>query len=140
MSRTILVPHDGSSHAQAALTYTLETFPNARVVLFHAIDPYESPSEEDQFLSLTEEWFHEKQAEANDLFEEARDGVNEGDATIEAATAVGSPPHAIVAALEDTDIDQIVMGNRGRGVAQARLGSTAELVLRRADVPVTVVR
>jgi len=45
MSRSILVPHDGSSHAQAALEYALETVPDARIVLFHAIDPFEPTPE-----------------------------------------------------------------------------------------------
>ncbi|MFC6719050.1 universal stress protein [Natrialbaceae archaeon GCM10025810] len=143
MSRSILVPHDGSVHAQAALEYALETFPNARIVLFHAIDPFElAPGDEgDRFAPLTDEWLDEQRAAAIGLLEEARDSVDRGSATLEIETAVGSPPQTIVAAVEDTETDQIVTGSRGRGgPAQVRVGSTAEHVVRRASVPVTVVR
>ncbi|MFC4541390.1 universal stress protein [Halosolutus amylolyticus] len=142
MSRSILVPHDGSAHAQAALRYAIETFTDARLVLFHAIDPFEvSPDQEAQLPPLTEEWLDEQQAEADDLFEAALADVETGGATIETDSAVGSPAQTIVAYAEDHDVDAIVMGSRGRtNAAEFRLGSTAELVVRRASVPVTVVR
>ncbi|WP_265109927.1 universal stress protein [Halosolutus halophilus] len=142
MSRSILVSHDGSAHAQAALRYALETFPDARLVLFHAIDPFEViPDEEDQLPPLTQEWRDQQRADAADLFEEALAAVDEEGATIETDTSVGSPAQTIVAYAEDAAIDGIVMGSRGRSnAADLRLGSTAELVVRRASVPVTVVR
>ncbi|ELY47207.1 universal stress protein [Natronorubrum bangense] len=141
MSRSILVAHDGSPHAQDALQYALETFPNARLVLFHAIDPFELTPEEDQLPPLTEEWFEEQHAGATDLFEDALEEIETESLTIETETAVGSPAQTIVAAVEETDVDGIVIGSRGRGnVAEARMGSTAELVVKRANVPVTVVR
>ncbi len=141
MSRSILVAHDGSSHAQDALQYALETFPDARLVLFHAIDPFELTPEEDQLPPLTEEWLEEQHAGATDLFEDALEEIDTERVTIETETAVGSPAQTIVAAVEETDVDGIVIGSRGRGnVAEARMGSTAELVVKRANVPVTVVR
>ncbi|MBZ6497066.1 universal stress protein [Natrinema longum] len=141
MSNSILVAHDGSSHAQSALEYALETFPDARIVLFYAIDPFEVTPEEDQLPPLTEEWLDEQRAVAADLFEDAREDLEAGSATIETETGAGSPAQTIVAAVEDSEIDQIVMGSRGRGgVAEARMGSVAELVVKRASVPVTVVR
>lgn len=141
MSSSILVPHDGSSHAQSALQYALETFPGARIVLFHAIDPFEVTPEEDGLPSLTEGWLAEQRVAAAELFEDARADLDERSATIETETAVGSPAQTIVAAVEASEVDQIVMGNRGRGEApQARMGSIAELVVKRATVPVTIVR
>ncbi|PGF14031.1 universal stress protein UspA [Natrinema sp. CBA1119] len=143
MSRSILVPHDGSSHAQAALEYALETVPDARIVLFHAIDPFEPTpeAEGDRHPPLTDEWLDEQRGVATELLAEAREGVEDGSATIEIETAVGSPAQTIVAAVGDTETDQIVMGSRGRGgPAEVRMGSTAEHVVRRASVPVTVVR
>lgn len=143
MSRSILVPHDGSSNATAALEYALETVPDARIVLFHAIDPFEVMPEvdDDRLPPLTEEWYDEQRTAAIELLEEARDDVEEEDATIEIETAVGSPAQTIVAAVENTGADQIVIGGHGRGgPAEARLGSTAEHVVRRATVPVTVVQ
>lgn len=140
-ARSVLVPHDGSTHAQAALEYALETFPGAEIVLFHAIDPFEETPSEAGLPSLTEAWHEQRTAAAAELFEEARADVEEGDATIETDTAVGKPAQTILGYVEDAEIDQIVMGGRGRGGrAELALGSTAEVVVRRADVPVTVVR
>ncbi|WP_312907773.1 universal stress protein [Natronosalvus caseinilyticus] len=140
MARSILVPHDGSSHAQAALEYALETFPDASIVLFHAIDPFEVAPTEEQLSPLTDAWLADQESEAADLFAEATAAL-EGDASIETATAVGSPAQSIVAHVEDADADQIVMGSRGRGgAAGLQMGSTAEIVVKRANVPVTVVR
>ena len=142
MSQSILVPHDGSSHAQNALEYALETFPGARIVLFHAIDPFEVTAEaEGQVSPLTQSWLEQRQATATELFRDALEDVNDATATIETDTAVGSPPQTILAYAEDHDVDGIVMGGRGRSSAvDLRLGSAAEVVVRRADVPVTVVR
>ncbi|AEH39377.1 universal stress protein [Halopiger xanaduensis] len=145
MSRTILVPHDGSSNAQAALKYALETVPDARIVLFHAIDPFEvRPEDEgDGLPPLTEAWYDDQRAAATDLLEKARDGVADraDDVTFELETAVGAPPQTIVAAVNDTDADQIVIGRCGRsGPEEIRMGSTAEHVVKRASVPVTVVQ
>ncbi|UTF52385.1 universal stress protein [Natronosalvus rutilus] len=141
MARSILVPHDGSSHAQAALEYALETFPDASIVLFHAIDPFEVTPTEEQLSPLTNAWLADQESEAADLFAEAKASLEGGDASIETATAVGSPAQSIVAHAEDADADQIVMGSRGRGgAAGLQMGSTAEIVVKRANVPVTVVR
>ncbi|MFP8953703.1 universal stress protein [Natrialbaceae archaeon A-arb3/5] len=146
MSRSILVPHDGSANAQAALRYALDTFPNARIVLFHAIDPFEVTTSDEQLPALTDEWLADQRSRTERLFEDAREPLEIEDETmtdleIETETGVGSPAKVIVAAVNETNTDQIVMGNRGQsGAAGARMGSTAETVVKRADVPVTVVR
>lgn len=141
MSNSILVPHDGSAHGQDALEYALETFPDARLVLFYAIDPFEVTTDEDRLPALSDAWLEDQREEAAALFDDALEGVETGDATLETETRVGSPPEAIVAAAEDLAVDQVVLGSRGRGqVTDVRVGSTAELVVKRADVPVTVVR
>ncbi|GGN11037.1 universal stress protein [Halarchaeum nitratireducens] len=53
----------------------------------------------------------------------------------------GDPADEILSYVADNAIDLVVMGTHGReGAARAVLGSTTERVLRRADVPVLVVR
>ncbi|NGM70590.1 universal stress protein [Natronolimnobius sp. AArcel1] len=146
MARSILVPHDGSANAQAAFQYALETFPNSRLILFHAIDPFEVTPADEQLPPLTDEWLADQQSRADRLFEDAQATLeDEGDTTmtleIETETGVGSPAQVILAAVDESGADQIVIGNRGQGgAAGARMGSTAELVVKRSDVPVTVVR
>lgn len=153
---SILVPHDGSEHAQAALEYALETFPGERIVLFHAIDPFERSAGVDaddgpdgtDHAPLTEAWHDSQRGVASELFEKALERLEDDpdtlDIDLETDTAVGSPPQTIVGYVEDATVDQVVMGSRGgsdrRGTGDLRLGSTAELVVRRVEVPVTVVR
>ncbi|GAA0292263.1 universal stress protein [Halarchaeum salinum] len=53
----------------------------------------------------------------------------------------GDPAGEILSYVADNAIDLVVMGTHGReGASRAVLGSTTECVLRRADVPVLVVR
>ncbi|MDJ1434577.1 universal stress protein [Halostagnicola sp. A-GB9-2] len=143
MSRSILVPHDGSSNAQAAFKYALDTFPNAQIILFHAIDPFEVTPADEQLPALTDEWLDDQRSRAAQLFEDARGDLGDEYETVdvETETGIGSPAQTIVAAVDGTDADQIVMGSKGRsGAPGARMGSTAELVVKRVDVPVTIVR
>ncbi|THE66517.1 universal stress protein [Salinadaptatus halalkaliphilus] len=143
MSRTILVAYDGSEHAQQALEYALETFTGERIVLFHAIDPFARVTEDDdtELTPLSEAWLEDRRDAAEELLEQAIDGVETGDAQVEIDTGVGSPPQTIVAAAAEIDIDGIVLGTRGRtGAGGAQLGSAADTVVKRANVPVTVVR
>ena len=70
-------------------------------------------------------------AEAKELDIETRLVVVEG----------GEPSHEIAAAALRLDVDAIVVASHGRsGVTRAVLGSVAEAVLRKAEVPVYVVR
>ncbi len=40
MGNPILVPHDGSEQADAALRFAFETFPDASVVVLHVVEPF----------------------------------------------------------------------------------------------------
>ncbi|MDZ7801031.1 MAG: universal stress protein [Trueperaceae bacterium] len=60
---------------------------------------------------------------------------------VERATAFGDPAEEIEAICRDEGIDVVVMATHGRtGLSRALLGSVAERVLRRLEVPVTMVR
>ncbi|MFC6757232.1 MULTISPECIES: universal stress protein [Haloarcula] len=143
MTKRVLVPIDRSEQAEAAADFAVENFPDATLVLFHVINPAEAGySAQASVPSFSEEWYEEKQAEASDRFDElaaiARDG---GVAAVERAVEVGRPTKAIVEYADEHDIDHIVMGSHGRsGMSRILLGSVAEIVVRRATVPVTVVR
>lgn len=53
----------------------------------------------------------------------------------------GDPGQEILAYLEETDVDAVVMGTHGRtGLDNVLFGSVANLVVKNADVPVTTVR
>lgn len=136
----ILVPLDDSDPARAALEHALETFPEADVTVLHVVNPSVSAYQSDapyNFPRAVE--LEEEKAEA--LFETVRELAAEHGGSIETETVVGSPPRGIVEFAEENDVDGIVLGSHGRsGVSRVLLGSVAEQVVRRAQVPVTVVR
>ncbi|MFB6191916.1 MAG: universal stress protein [Haloarculaceae archaeon] len=141
MAKHLLVPLDGGAGSDEALSYVLEEFPEARVTLFHVINPARASFTAQAALpSFSEEWYEEERESAERLFETARERVPEG-TTVETETEVGRPAQAIVRYADEHDVDGIVMGSHGReGVARVLLGSVAETVVRRSPVPVTVVR
>jgi len=143
MTRRILVPIDGSEQAEAAAAFAAENVPDATVVLLHVINPAEAGySAQASVPSFSEEWYEERQAEARERFDELEADICDAGADgVERVVEVGRPTKTIVEYAADHDIDQIVMGSHGRsGMSRLLLGSVAEIVVRRATVPVTVVR
>ena len=146
MSRHLLVPLDGSDPSWAALDHVVETEPDATVTLLHVIDPARATYGASVGIpTSSEEWFQAEEAEAEELYEAARDRVAGTDIELREETAVGQPSRVIVDYAEGVEdgsaIDAVVIGSHGReGVARVLLGSVAEVVVRRSPIPVTVVR
>ena len=143
MSKRILVPVDGSDQATAASEFVVENYPDATIVFFNVINPAEAGYGAGTSVpTVAEEWYEEREATAESLFDELEAAAHEaGIEDVERVLEVGRPTKAIVDYAEDHDIDQIVMGSHGRsGVSRVLLGSVAETVVRRATVPVTVIR
>ncbi|GGN93280.1 MULTISPECIES: universal stress protein [Haloarcula] len=143
MGKRILVPVDGSDQAKAASEFVVDNYPDATVVLLHVINPAEAGySAQASVPSFSEEWYQQKKAAAESLFDDLEAAAHDaGVETVERVLEVGRPTQTIVDYADDHDIDQIVMGSHGRsGVSRILLGSVAETVVRRATVPVTVIR
>ena len=147
MSRHLLVPLDGSDPSWAALDHVAETEPDATVTALHVIDPARATYGASVGIpTSSEEWFEAEEAEAEELFEAARERVAGTGIDLRGETAVGQPSRVIVEYAEGAvdggpEIDAVVIGSHGReGVARVLLGSVAEVVVRRSPVPVTVVR
>lgn len=142
MTRQVLVPVDGSKLATRALEHALETVPDAAITTIHAIDPIESVyAVEGGGLPVAEEWYDKAQERADDIHEAAKELADEYDVEIDTVTEVGKPARTILEYADEHEIDQIIIGSHGRtGVERFLLGSVAENVMRRARVPVTVVR
>ncbi|MDQ2052431.1 universal stress protein [Natronolimnohabitans sp. A-GB9] len=140
MSDHILVPYDGSEPAESALEYAFENFSDADVTALYV-------------LSVPEGYWGAFEGADDEISDEAR---KRGESVLEEATAVakehdiddfetelasGTPDHEIVARVEEEAYDTVVIGSHGReGVSRILLGSVAENVVRRAPVPVMVVR
>ncbi|WP_435333050.1 universal stress protein [Haloarchaeobius sp. TZWWS8] len=138
----ILVPLDGSPLSERALTYAMDTQPEATIVLLHVIDPVEAiyvaeaggPRKGQSFVAAARE-------RGEEICNAAADIATDLGFSVTTAVESGNPAREILAAIDDHDVDAIVMGSHGRDrLTQVFLGSTAETVVHRSPVPVTVVR
>ncbi|ELY44589.1 universal stress protein [Natronorubrum sulfidifaciens] len=136
----VLVPVDESDPAREAVEHAVTTYPDATITALHVINPSmamyrgEMAYNYERLMELEEE-------EAETLFETIEQIGAEHDASITTELMVGTPARSIVSFATDNDVDQIVLGSHGRsGMSRVLLGSVAEQVVRRATVPVTVVR
>lgn len=138
--KRVLVAYDGSPQANEALDHALAEFPEDDLVVLTVSDPAEaSYASTEEFAGYDQGWYDAAEETAQRRLENARE--RGGDREIETDHVVGRPGRAIVEYTQDHAIDHIVMGSHGRtGVARLLLGSVAETVIRRAKVPVTVVR
>ncbi len=140
MGARILVPYDGGDASTAALRFAFERFPDASVVVLYVVEPFAEHTEAG-VEGYRSEWEETARKHASERFEEARAVADEFDTSIETEWRYGRPARAIVACVEEEDVDHVVMGSHGRGgIERLLLGSVAETTLRRSSVPVTVVR
>ena len=140
MGRRILVPVDGSDESKAALEYALEEYPGESIHVVHALNPLE-----EVYISEPGTWdetlIERQRDRARALLDETEGLATDRDASITTTLVTGSPAREILEYAEGNDVDHLVIGSRGRsGVSRVLLGSVAETVVRRASVPVTVVR
>jgi len=139
--RHLLIPLDGSEQARTALEYATETFPDAKVTLLTVIDPTTAFSARMGAPASAEAWYESASERAEQHLKEGTATAEAAGVEVETATEMGRPAQTIVDYADDHDLDAIVMGSHGRdGVARVLLGSVAETVVRRSQVPVTVVR
>lgn len=139
MYETILIPTDGSSDARngaehgVALAASVGATVHALYVIEEGTNPWESTSLDDQ-MDRAREYGDEITGEVADMA---------ADAGVECVTATAIGPRVaqeINDYVEEEGIDAIVMGSGFRGSMGDILGSTADKVIRTAEVPVTVLK
>jgi len=141
MYDSILIPFDGSDEAMKGARHGLglaETC-GATVHALYVIDLPGAPrtvylrDDEDEMRERYREYGEEVTTEIKEMA---------GEHGLDCVTALrsGSPGEEIVDYAKDEDIDAIVLGSAYRGKLGALLGSTAEKVVRTAEVPVVTVR
>lgn len=141
MPDRILVPIDGSERSEEALEYAFETFPDASITAFHAVEV--GGGDLGTFSAMTGDLPDDaSETQRSDaILEAAHERGREHGADVETERGRGRPDHLIVARAEEDDFDLIVIGSHGRdGMARVLLGSVAEKVARRSPIPVLVVR
>ncbi|TKX81416.1 universal stress protein [Halorubrum sp. SD626R] len=153
MTKRILVAVDGSEEAAEALRFAVEEWPDAAVTALHVINPADSTTGADGgFPGAVDQWYESAKGRGERILREARETV---DREVDTRLEVGRPTATILAVaggetpVGDGDggegtaepFDHLVLASRGRtGLSRILLGSVAEGVVRRAEVPVTVVR
>jgi nucleotide-binding universal stress UspA family protein len=144
----VLVPLDGSPLSRRALRHALQEFPDASITVLHVIDLFDPghgayPEFETSYEPLmgSEEWYERAEAVSEQLFDEARAVADEYDREVSTTSEIGDPKRIIVEYADEEEIDHIVLGAHGRTEEERPVfGSIAEIVSRRATVPVTLIR
>lgn len=138
----VLVPLDGSELADDALDYALAVF-DCRITVLNVVTPLDAGMSESGVLEADEERLEAARTRAEQLIEHARRHAESPDRTIETAVDSGDPAETILAYVDGSDVDHVVMGGHGgprTGVVRRLLGTVATAVVGKAPIPVTVVR
>ena len=136
----VLVPTDGSESATAAVDHGLAiaAAAGARVHALNVIDVGDAATTPS--VSPPTELLTDLEAEGERATEEIAARARE--AGLDAVTEVreGYPADDVLDYVDDNDVDLVAMGTQGRtGLNRYLLGSTAERVVRHAEVPVVAV-
>ena len=136
----VLVPTDGSERAAAAVTHALavaDTFGSTvHAVSVVNVGDIATGAEVDMPPELLDELKTAATAATEAVASEAE--AAGGEAVTEVLT--GRPKHELLEYIGDHDVDLVCMGTHGRtGLDRVLLGSTAEGLVRHADVPVLTV-
>ncbi|PGF15793.1 universal stress protein UspA [Natrinema sp. CBA1119] len=136
----VLVAYDGSKPAQKAVEHAFSTYPDAEIVLLRVIEAADSSTEAG--ISIVQEMLREREEEVSAEFPDEIDAItSDPDVEFRTETVVGKPAREIVSFAEAHDIDHVIIGSHGRsGLSRILLGSVAEKIVRRAPMPVTVIR
>jgi nucleotide-binding universal stress UspA family protein len=151
MTKRILAAIDGSEEAAEALRFAVTEWPDAAVTALHVINPADSTTgAEGGFPGAVDQWYDNAKGRGERILREASEAV---DRDVDTRLEVGRPTATILAVAsgeatvgdgaEGTaePFDHVVLASRGRtGLSRILLGSVAEGVVRRAEMPVTVVR
>jgi len=136
----ILVPTDGSERAAAAVAHALAVA-DAYGGTVHAVNVVNvGDVATGAEAGVPAEFLEELEAAGADATEAVADEARAAGVSVVTEVLTGRPKHELLAYIEDHDIDLAVMGTHGRtGLDRVLLGSTAEALVRRAEVPVLTV-
>ncbi|MFP8953358.1 universal stress protein [Natrialbaceae archaeon A-arb3/5] len=135
----VLVAYDGSAPAREAVEHAFTTYPDQEIILLRVIEAAEGST--GAGINLAQDMLRDRETEVSEEFPDEIEPLLSDDVEFTTETVVGNPAREVVEFAEDNDVDHIVIGSHGRaGISRVLLGSVAEKIVRRAPVPVTVVR
>ncbi len=137
---TVLVAYDGSGPAQKAVDHAIEKHGDEEIILLRVVELADGSTSAG--INLAQEALKKRRDKVKtQSLDELEALLDREDIDISLEITMGRPDREIVEYAQENDIDHIIVGNQGRsGVSRVLLGSIAERVVRRASVPVTVVR
>lgn len=141
MYKKILVPLDRSAGAEAALPVAadLARADQAVIRLLHVAPPPTAIVAEGRVIAYADQESERLQHIWEVYLREAARQL--AGVRVEYAVRFGEPAEEILEAARESGADLIAMATHGRsGVVRLMLGSVAEAVLRRSEVPVVLVR
>lgn len=135
-SHRVLLPIDGSAHAQRAAAYLAGCAEALDIGAIYLLN----------VQSIDEQAALADTAGAPDYEERGRAATADARGTLDSArlpysttTLLGEPAAVIVRAAEEEQVDEIIMGSRGLSHLTDVMGSVAYKVIHRARMPVTIV-
>lgn len=138
--KSILCPMDFSEASKNAYRYACEFAKSmgARVVLLNVIEP--RPIAADMtlnYIPLEEDLAAAAKEDFVPLVDECKsEGVD-----VSADVAIGIPAEVILEQTTELDVSLVIMGSHGKtGLSRLLMGSVAEAVVRKAPVPVLIVK
>jgi nucleotide-binding universal stress UspA family protein len=142
MVENFLVPVDDSDAAVDALDYAVEQHPDASITALHVVDPSKfGTAVSIEGAATYTDVLEAHEGKAENLLAEMNERAAERGVSIETDYVVGEVARSIVEYIDEHDVDHVVIGSHGRsGATRVLLGSVAESVTRRSQVPVTVIR
>ncbi len=139
----VLVPLDGSSLAESVLPFVEEVAAafGASIVLYHAITPLSAyPGFETVLPAHAGEVLADLQAQAEQFLHRVAEEVRARGCKVTVAVSVDLAVDGILAAARESGAGLIALGTHGRsGLGRAIMGSVADAVVRRAEVPCLLV-
>lgn len=137
----ILVPIDGSTHADAAIPQILKLRAGGAELDLHLLNVQFPIDGHARSFVNTEDLANYHREEGLAALANARRLLDEAGVPHRHHIVVGHIADTIVRYAQEQGFDKIIMGTHGRsGLLQLLLGSVASEVLQRSPVPVTLVR
>lgn len=156
MFSKILVPYDGSKHAERALNraiYLAKLISGSEVIIFSVLEEIKSPTimfdtavrnYRTGEVNKLSAYLQELQKEMRHKMIERLDEIKrkyKGSVQIKTMISVGRPEVKIVEYANNQHVDLIVMGSRGQtGIARLIMGSVSRTVSEKVKCTVMIVR
>jgi nucleotide-binding universal stress UspA family protein len=140
--KRVLVALDGSTWSEGVLRFVLEIARplDMTVVLLRVIEP-PVPAMADDVCRAPIETLEDRQRNAEEYLAPLAAALRARGIATAWVVRCGRPENEILAAAAESGVDMIAMATHGRsGVGRLFFGSVAEAVLRRATVPVFMIR